>query len=71
MTAQRITFTNLSALRDTFPEGTDRAPARQPSIVFPHLKRCLTAGLIALDGPDIVLTDAGREALGRPVSTAQ
>jgi hypothetical protein len=62
----RITPTNLFALRETFPVGTERAPARQPSVIYPHLKRCLTAGLIALDGADIVLTDAGRAALQRP-----
>lgn len=58
------TETNLFALWLHF-EGRDAAPAKVDAVRFPHLKRCLDAGLAVgtVDGKSVVLTDAGRKAI--------
>lgn len=53
---------------DNYFAGRDRAPAdRVPATDEPHLRRCLKAGLMTVEGRELVLTDAGREAIaGQP-----
>jgi hypothetical protein len=45
--------------------GAARAPRLMPPTDIPHLRRCLVAGLCVVEGEEIVLTDAGREAIAR------
>lgn len=55
---------NLSVLRWHF--GTaDEAPNAIERVSAPHMRRCLKAGLFEVRGRVLVLTDAGRKALGR------
>jgi len=58
----KITQTNLYVLASTF-KTTDRVSSRLPSTDYPHLSRCLKAGLIRTDGAELVITDAGRQAV--------
>lgn len=58
----KLTQTNLSALKQ-WMNGQDMAPARVEAVLASHLKRCLAAGLIVVDGAVIRLTPAGKSAL--------
>lgn len=55
------TSLNVFALRQLFG-ATHRVSARVSAVVAPHICRCLDAGLVAVDGRDLVLTPAGLEA---------
>jgi len=43
--------------------GSERASNRVESTSAPHIRRCLGADLIRVEGVEIVLTDAGRAAI--------
>ncbi len=58
----KITHTNLFVLRSTF-KNTDRVSNRLPASDYSHLSRCLKAGLISLDGSELVITETGRQAI--------
>lgn len=53
---------NLFALRDLFGDRR-RVPNQIPPPDVPHIRRCFKAGLVAVDGRELVLTDAGVAAL--------
>lgn len=55
---------NLWVLRQHFGDS-DRAPNALPATDVPHMRRCMKAGLFTPEGKTLVLTDAGRDALGR------
>ena len=59
----KLTFTNRYVLRETF-RSSERVSNRLPASNYSHLQRCLKLGLISVEGNELVLTDAGREALG-------
>jgi len=48
-----------------FVGGPDRIPNAIESASVPHVRRCLRAGLVEVDGAELALTDAGRRTLGR------
>lgn len=60
------THTNLFALREAFTGGGElasRVPNSLPPTRLPHLRRCLAAGLVRVEGRELTLTDAGVAAL--------
>lgn len=63
-TTKAVTATalNVWVLAKSFA-GSERAANRIPSTSVPHLRRCLKAGLVVVEGTELVLTDAGREAV--------
>lgn len=56
------TDTNLFVLSEHF-EGRTRAPSRIEAVSFPHLQRCMQAGLCEAEGSMVVLTPKGEEAV--------
>jgi len=60
------THTNLFALREAFTvdgELASRVPNSLRPSSLPHLRRCLAAGLVRVEGRELALTDAGVAAL--------
>lgn len=56
------TSLNIFALAEHF--GTaNRAPRHADSLAMPHLRRCLRAGLMRVEGDEVVLTHAGVAAI--------
>ena len=58
------TGTNIFALASLFG-GETRVPNRMHATTAPHIRRCLRAPvpLVAVEGPDLVLTPAGADAV--------
>ena len=63
-TAPAPTETNIYTLR-SYMNGRDEAPARGiPPVDYPHLRRCLAAGLVEItERQTIKLTAAGKAAI--------
>lgn len=60
-----VTGTNLFALTQmVLKHGGPEFPARVSAVDAPHLKRCVAAGLIEVEGSRARLTSAGRDAVG-------
>lgn len=57
------TALNIDTLREHM-RGGSRCSARVPQTDHPHLRRCILGGLARVDGGELVLTDAGRAAIG-------
>lgn len=59
-----LTGTNLFALKQlVLTHGGPEFPSRVPAVDAPHLKRCVAAGLIEVEGNRARLTPAGRVAV--------
>lgn len=56
-----VTGTNLFALTQMVIEHGPEFPSRVPAVDAPHLKRCVAAGLIEVEGSRARLTSVGRE----------
>lgn len=61
------THTNLFALRSLFGDRTF-IPNQMHATDVPHLRRCLKAGLVRVEGGGklLALTPEGAKAIGRP-----
>lgn len=57
------TALNLRVLRETF-KGRPRISNNVEPTATEHLRRCLRAGLVEVDGSDLVLTFIGVVAVG-------
>jgi hypothetical protein len=56
------THTNLYALA-SIAAGRERFSRRIARVDAPHVRRCIAAGLLEIDGADLVLTPAGIAAV--------
>ena len=55
------TRVNVYAMAQHFA-GADRATNRVDAVSAPHLRRCIAAGLVRVEGRELVLTEAGQAA---------
>lgn len=64
--ARTMKITNHST--STPPQGADEgrhsSPNQVDAVSAPHLRRCIKLGLLRMERKDLVLTEAGIEALG-------
>jgi hypothetical protein len=72
---KRMSNTNAAATKTVKPTalnvwvldrhfaGATRAPNRIEATSTAHMRRCLKAGLVVVEGTELVLTEAGIEAL--------
>lgn len=58
-----LTDTNLVALKEMVLAQGPEFSSRVSSVDAPHIKRCVAAGLVEVDGSRARLTPAGREAI--------
>jgi len=58
----KLTHTNLWVLAQAF-KTSSRISNRLPATDISHLRRCMNAGVIRVDGNELVLTENGEAAL--------